>query len=357
VEVANQVREMRERLGVSAADLADRVDLSRQAVHAIESGAYAPNTAVALKLARELGVSVEDLFQLAEPEPQGRPRARLAGGDVYPGSPLTLCRVGPRLVAAPWTPEAFTLPLAGAAAASQPSGGFVDVELTDAARPEGERLLLAGCDPAASILAGYLRRTAGVELIAVPSSSRKALDQLRRGVVHLAGTHLSRRSARIPKGCRVFTFAQWEEGLITAPGNPKNVREFADLARPGVRIINREPGAGSRALLDAGLARAGVDPAAVRGYDRFAAGHLAAAWAVRRGNADCCVAPRVAARLFGLNFLPLKAERYDLAVPAQWLDLPAVQALLDALQRKPFRRELAAAGGYETAQTGSEVSG
>jgi molybdate-binding protein len=127
------------------------------------------------------------------------------------------------------------------------------------------------------------------------------------------------------------------------------------LAKKGVRIVNREPGAGSRALLDAGLAKAGVDATKLAGYDTVAPGHLAAAWTVKRGEADCCVAPRVAAKVFGLDFVPLKSERYDLVIPEAWLDRPSIQALLDTLQRGTFRRELQALGGYDTTTTGTEV--
>lgn len=355
MEVTNRVRGARERRGISAADLAERVGVSRQTIHAIESGAYAPNTAVALRLARELEVGVEDLFQLPDENSAPRVHARLVGEPTYGGAPLMLCRVGSRLVAASWSPEAFALPVADAVALTDSSEGFVEAALWKGAPSADSRLLLAGCDPAASILADHLRRTTGIELVAIPSASQKALRQLGAGMVHLAGTHLNRTAARIPRGCRVFTFAEWEEGLVVAKGAGK-IRDFADLGRPGVRIINREPGAGSRALLDAGLAQVGLKGSAVVGYDRIALGHLAAAWAVRRGDADCCVAPLVAARVFGLDFIPLKTERYDLAIRKPWLDLPAVQALLDTLQRGAFRRQLQTLGGYDTSATGTEIS-
>ena len=78
--------------------------------------------------------------------------------------------------------------------------------------------------------------------------------------------------------------------------------------------------------------------------------------AVARGEADCCVAPRIAANVFGLDFVPLLSERYELVIPEHRLDLPSVQALLDVLQRRSLHRELEALGGYDTAATGSEVS-
>lgn len=353
MNVTNQVRQARTRRGLSAAEIAERVGVSRQTIHAIESGAYAPNTAVALKLARELGVGVEDLFQLAQSDEPARVEATLAGEQTYPGAPLRLCRVGERVVAIPWSPEAFVLPAADGIALGEAHSGMVEADLRGS-EPIGEnRLLLSGCDPAASLLAEHLRRAAGVELMTASGSSRRSLERLSAGLAHVAGSHLG-DSAPMPLDCRVFTFAEWEEGIVTAPGNPLKLRSLADLGREGMRLINREAGAGSRALLDAGLVQAGIDPGAVEGYDRFAAGHLAAAWAIRRGDADCCVAPRVAAQVFGLGFVPLEMERYDLVIPQQWMSLPAVQALLDALQRASFRRDLEALGGYDTASTGEE---
>ena len=356
MDVTNQVRAFRTQRGLSGAELAERVGVSRQTIHAIESGAYTPNTTVALRLARELGIGVEDLFRLAD-APEAPPlEASLIGGDVSAGTPLRLCQVGGRTIAAPWSPEPFALPLADAEAISPPQRGSVRIAPLQRIQPNEDRLLVAGCDPAVSLLAEHLRRTANVELIAVPSSSRQALEWLRAGLVHVAGTHLAKAAARLPTGCRAFTLAEWEEGLVVASGNPNNLRAIADLARRGIRIVNREPGAGSRALLETALADAGVSPSEVAGYERIAPGHLAAAWTVRRGEADCCIAPRVAARVFGLDFVPLASERYELAVAEQWLELRPVHALLEALQRPALRRAFEALGGYDAAQMGSEAS-
>ena len=119
--------------------------------------------------------------------------------------------------------------------------------------------------------------------------------------------------------------------------------------------MNREKGAGSRLLLDSRLKRLKIAAESVTGYRTLAAGHLPAAWQVRTGAADCCIATRAAARLFGLGFLPLVSERYDLAIRRQHLDLPAVQALFDALNRSAFRRELEGTGGYDAASAGRRV--
>jgi molybdate-binding protein len=159
-----------------------------------------------------------------------------------------------------------------------------------------------------------------------------------------------------PDEVTVVTFACWEEGLVVAAGNPLRIRSAADLARKKVRIVNREAGAGSRILLDQELAAAGVHVRRVSGYDSVVHSHLGAAWHVMAGLADCCVATRAASQAFGLDFLPIVCERYDLVVRREFASLPAIQSLFEVLQRSGFRRELELLGGYDTTATGSTVS-
>jgi molybdate-binding protein len=154
----------------------------------------------------------------------------------------------------------------------------------------------------------------------------------------------------------VVTFAQWEEGLVVAAGNPKGVLKPEDLAKKGVRFVNRELGSGSRALVDKLLKKAGIAPRKVHGYDRVAYGHLAAAYDVVSGEADACMATRSAARTFGLDFVPLHSARYDLVMRKRTADLPNVKAFLDVLQRATLRRKLEVLAGYDTSQTGALVA-
>jgi putative molybdopterin biosynthesis protein len=127
-----------------------------------------------------------------------------------------------------------------------------------------------------------------------------------------------------------ITFAVWDEGIVTAAGNPKSIKGIEDLARRDVTIVNREEGAGSRKLLDSHLSRLNINPKNIHGYNRIAPGHLPAAWQVQ----SCCIATRAAVRVFGLGFIPLVSERYDLAIRRQHLDMPSIQILLDTLNRR-----------------------
>ena len=143
---------------------------------------------------------------------------------------------------------------------------------------------------------------------------------------------------------------------MVAPENPKGIREIEDLARRNIRFVNREPGSGSRGLLDKRLEKAGIDAHRVQGYELVAHGQLAAAYCVVSGEADVCLATRSAAQTFGLDFIPLHSERYDLVMRKSTTDLPAAKAFLDVLQRATLRRKLEVLAGYDTSDTGALVA-
>jgi putative molybdopterin biosynthesis protein len=369
-EIENHLGALRQKRGISAAQLARSVGVTRQTIYAMEAGSYVPNTAVALRLAQALEVKVEDLFALPKAEPAGlrSEEATLLPGSepLQPGQPVQLCRVNKRLVASPPSPFPWYFPVSDAVVSSKlPKDGRTDVQVFDPAEDFRNRVLIAGCDPGISVLAHHLQ-AAGVELVLAHRNSSQSLKLLKEGCVHIAGTHLRDESSgesNLPEIGRMFprnavaviTFAVWEEGIVTAAGNPKGIKEIEDLARRDVSIVNREKGAGSRALLDTAIKRLGMDSKKIRGYDHVAPGHLQAAWQVQTGHADACIATRAAARVFGLGFIPLMSERYDLAIRRQNLELPAVQVLLETLNRSNYRRELESLGGYDTRAAGQRL--
>jgi molybdopterin molybdotransferase/putative molybdopterin biosynthesis protein len=370
-EIENHLATLRQKRGLPAARLAEMVGASRQTIYAMEAGTYMPNTALALRLARALEVKVEDLFALPGEirEPDLRPaQALLLEGATVPhsGQLVQLCRVDDRLIAAEPSPVRWYFPSSDAVVtAAISSGEKARVGIYRAEAEIRNRILVAGCDPGISVLARHAQ-AAGVEMVLVHRNSSQALELLKDGHIHVAGTHLRDElsgESNLPEIGRIFarrsvaviSFAVWEEGLVTAPGNPKRIASVEDLARRDVTTVNREAGAGSRRLLDARLRAARIDPDRVRGYGSVANGHLPAAWQVRTGAADCCVATRGAARLFGLGFIPLATERYDLAVRRRHLDDARIQALFDTLTRADFRRELENIGGYDTAVAGRRL--
>ena len=369
-EVTNNLAAVREQRGLSASALARMVGVSRQTIYAIEGGSYIPNTTVGLRLARALAVSVEDLFSLPQPlksERQSENVTLLPSFQALgPGQPVQLCDVDGHLMAALSAPPSWYLPASDAVISGRtPVRSKAKVHLHEPGANFRNRLLLAGCDPAMAVVARYLQ-PAGIELVLLHQNSSQSLSLLKRGHVHIAGTHLrdeksgesnvSAISGLFPPGSvAAISFAVWEEGLVVANGNPKHIEGVQDLARKRITFLNRESGAGSRFLLDRHLKRLKLDPKRVRGYDRMARGHLAAAWEVKTGATDCCIATQAAARVFGLDFIPLETSRYDLVVRKQHLKLPGIQALFDAINRLSFRLELNSVGGYNTAVTGSRI--
>ncbi len=379
------LRAARAQLGISQAELAHRAGVTRQAVSAIESAKAAPTMTVALRLARVLGRRVDDLFRLVDELPSINAEL-LDLGDLAAEASVRVqvANVGGRTIARPLTGPAgvmLTLPRAngivrpgaaglGAGSGSRergPAPGPVRVELfADPARLEST-LVAVGCDPATSLLAEHLRRRhPTMELAWQGGNSLQALEAVGRGEAHLAGTHLFDPVAGVYNvpfarrllgaDARLVTFAVWEQGLMLAPGNPRSVEHVGDLTRVGVRIANREPGSGARALLDAEIVRAGLRTDQIAGYSTVVRSHLAAAEAVAAGLADAAIGVRAAAQALGLAFLPLAQERYDLAIPGQFFELASVQALLETLTSPLFRLEVEALGGYDVTPMGTLVA-
>jgi putative molybdopterin biosynthesis protein len=362
-----RLRKMREARGFGATEIARRVGVSRQTIYAIESGDYIPNTAVALQLARVLEVSVEDLFSIGNNSEKVRTniQAELLAGSrgVYSAGELVrLGRVGSRTIAVP-TPHFPTfLSDADGVIATR---GKTHTTIRAVAESASQRpsLVLAGCDPALSVLAGELGESTETEVISVPCSSQEALNWLKKGLVHVAGTHLRDRAtgeynvpavtALFGKGnVRIVTFAEWEQGLIVPRGNPKRIRSVADLGGKKITIVNREKGSGARGLLDSNLRDAGIRSSNLKGYDRIVPSHLAAALAVASSQVDCCVATVSAAKCLGLDFIALSRERFDLIIASSEMETAGIRALLDALNRASLRRKLAMLAGYEVKHTG-----
>jgi molybdate-binding protein/DNA-binding transcriptional regulator YhcF (GntR family) len=191
------------------------------------------------------------------------------------------------------------------------------------------------------------------------------LIALARGNADLAGTHLwdaATDSYNLPFVSRLLpgrravalTLALRSLGLITPPGNPQRLAGPADLARPGVRFVNRQAGSGTRVWLDAQLRRARVDPAAVAGYEREAPTHLGVARAVHEGEATAGLGIAAAANAYGLGFIPLVTERYDLILSDEAWAMPPARALVEAVRSTAFAAAVADLGGYDTSETGRE---
>ncbi len=362
--LVNRLKRERMARGWTQRQVADLAGVSRQSYVAIEAGRAIPSTEVSLRLADAFAKPVEQLFQLRDGVEGQTVVARWSGGSPRAAARVRLVRVGSRAVAVPAGNEERLV---------RGSSGTVtavldeDVEVTTLSDgPPEPALVVTGCDPAFGVVAESLWRERGIEALWTGRGSRGALEALSRGEAHIAGAHLMDPAGGgfnvgwvdelVPFPCTVVGFSEWEQCLIVAGGNPREIRNIEDLGRPGIRIVNREPGSGSRRLLDDLLGKAGIPGEILAGYGIELQGHMAVAEAVAAGFADAGIAIRAAARAYGLAGIPIREERYDLVIPDHFLDLPAIQMLLGTLRRDGVRRQIEALGGYDTAIMGREGS-
>jgi excisionase family DNA binding protein len=241
-------------------------------------------------------------------------------------------------------------------------------ERAKAGRPE-EFLLAAGSnDPLLELLQSvYQQRHAGFRLFLTPTGSAEGLHALNRGRADIAWSHLLHPESgeyNLPyfaeylpriKPVAVNLFLR-DLGILTAPGNPRKIRGVADCAGTGVRFLNRQPGSGTRLLLDHLLLRAGVRPAAVQGYDREVLTHREVGSAILAGEADAGLATRVVALDLGLGFVHLTNERFDIVTSQETFFRPAFQALLETIRSERFAAAARDRGGYDLSLSGSIIT-
>lgn len=207
------------------------------------------------------------------------------------------------------------------------------------------------------------RRYPGYSLSSANVGSTGAIMALRRGEAHMGGVHLLHEETgeyNIPFikqflpdiPVALVTVAERDQGFMVMRGNPKNIRNVVDLARPDVTFINRQRGAGTRLLLDAQLKEKGISPGGINGYGREEYTHLAVAAAVAAGSADTGLGVLAAAHALELDFIPLAKERYDLAIPLVLYGNDHIQKLLTVIRSGEFKQAVASLGGYHTEKTG-----
>ncbi|MCU1627286.1 MAG: molybdenum cofactor synthesis domain protein [Pseudonocardia sp.] len=246
------------------------------------------------------------------------------------------------------------------------AGEQVRVELLRGLGEIGRTIVAIGShDLVLDVSASALR--AADPLITLASSnvgSLGGLVALRDGLCHLAGSHLLDPDSgeyTLPyvdrllgsSGIAVVRLVHRDQGLIVAPGNPLGLSGIEDL--PRARYVNRQRGAGTRALLDHELGNRGIDPAQVSGYSREEHTHLAVAAAVSAGRADAGMGILAAARAFGLDFVPVAREPYDLVLRTDTFVDELLAPLWALLERPEFRAGVEALGGYSCAETGRRI--
>ena len=246
------------------------------------------------------------------------------------------------------------------------AGAEIDVELLRSKEEiENTVVCIGSHDNALDLLANILKkRHPGYSLSSAHVGSMGGLIALKKGEAHMAGTHLLDEETgeyNVPfikrllgdKKTALINLVYREQGLLVLKGNPKNIKGFDDLTRSDIVFVNRQSGAGTRLLTDKCLKELGIDPHTVKGYEREEYTHMGVASAVLTGVADTGLAILASARALNLDFIPVAKERYDIAVPMEFLDLEMVRNLLAIIREDgEFRETVSSLGGYDISDMG-----
>lgn len=249
------------------------------------------------------------------------------------------------------------------------SSGGKDLYSGSIPRTEKSDLIICGLDAILDILAKHVENSPGPSIRAYRkhAGSFAGLLALYQEQVDAASAHLLDGETgqynipyvrRLLPGIPVISIhlACRQQGFYVAAGNPKNIKDWSDLASRHIRFINREPGCGTRVLLDEKMKQMGIDRNSINGYDQIAASHLAVASAVARGLADVGMGIQKAAlQVRGIEFVPLQTEPYELIIRQDDLARPAIQCLIEAINSPAFKNEVQGFGDYDLSKTGQTV--
>ena len=233
-----------------------------------------------------------------------------------------------------------------------------------------ERRFLLGAgsdDPSLGILHDlYEAQTQTASFFMTTVGSSDGLVAIRSGAADFATAHLlepARTGADelaadkvLSSDTVVIELFYRELGLLVAAGNPMGIKSLRDLTRSNLRIINRQPGSGTRIYLDQELSRARLNVKKISGYNTVVSTHLEVGLGVLRGSADVGLATRTTAQLLGLEFIPLTRERFDMWVRTDRFFTRRIQVLLGIVGSREFRARIDSLGGYDVTESGRIIT-
>jgi putative molybdopterin biosynthesis protein len=244
---------------------------------------------------------------------------------------------------------------------------FVNYAVLPQPGEQGTIFALGSHDLALELLADHLGQNPKTpSLLALPVGSLDGLIALRQGFCQLTGCHLfdpvdgeynTSYVRHLFPGQRmhVVTLAYREQGLLVAPGNPRQIGGLEDLEREDLTFINRRKGSGTRLWLDQQLSNLGVEITQVQGYNQEVSTHSQVADTIRQGKADFGLAVLASARQFNLDFIPLFEERFDLVIPDEHYQSALLVPALEYLNSARFREAVQGLGGYDPVETGKDT--
>jgi putative molybdopterin biosynthesis protein len=202
-----------------------------------------------------------------------------------------------------------------------------------------------------------------VTLLSLPVGSLDGLVNLRQGLCQISGSHLLDETGEYntpfirhlfpDRLVEIVTLAYRTQGLMLSGGNPKGIRNIADLVQPTVRFVNRNAGSGTRLWFDTELRKLDIPTEKINGYEKVVKTHSEAASLIESGKADAALGLQAAAHQHNLDFIPLFEERYDLVLPRE--NEKTLMPVLDYLQTTDFRNSLASLTGYNPAHSGEQI--
>jgi len=336
--LGEQIRQLRQKRGLTQTQLAELAGVSRQLVGAVEAGRHLPRVDAAIGLARALETSVEELVA-TEPG--------IAVGvvaDPLEGALVRLARVGDQRVC---------VPVAGSGEGWAAADGVVrggSVEMLDTERPAA---VVAGCDPAIGLTASLVEAVAGPRVLPVSTSSTAAITALAAGRTHAVVVHGPAGTLpEAPTPVGRWKVASWQVGL--AAPNDLAASWVEDSLAGRIPVIQREPGAGSQVAFEQAVAASSdVHPSRVDGPR--VSGHGEAAW---RSATDGLVAVTIepCALAMGLAFHPLEVHDSELWIAVDHIEHAGVRAFIEGLGGNRVRRRLDAIGGYDLTDCGTPIA-
>ncbi len=249
------------------------------------------------------------------------------------------------------------------------SGKYLSPSTHEASPERSSSFIISGQDVILDILCQHLdRHPKGIRALRSYEGSYNSVYALYKGEIQVATAHMwdgKTGEYNVPfiermlpgTSSVIVRLAGRMQGFYVAKGNPKNIKDWNDLHRADIAIINREKGSGTRILLDEHLRQMGLSGKSVNGYRRESQSHLAVASTVARGGADLGIGSEKAClQVQGIDFIPLQKEQYDMVIKKEDLTQQAFDTIFEILRSDEFKSELEGLGGYDLTELGKIIA-